>query len=105
MGKMAATMAGNYRIQLDLPPTLYRWLTGEAARRSVPLAQVVQQALERYTESETTVFDITRTRTWELCGTLEVAEPDPEYIVRYDEQGNVITNYAEHVDDQLYRGL
>jgi len=104
MGTMTATTAGRYRIQLELPPTLYLRLTGEAARRSVSLDQVVQQALERYAESEVTAFDITQTRTWELCGTLKVAEPDPEYVVRHDEQGNVITNYAEHVDDLLYRG-
>lgn len=46
----------------------------------------------------------TETRTWELCGTLEVAEPKPEYVVGRDEQGRPITNYAEHVDDVLYRG-
>lgn len=45
---------------------------------------------------------ITQTRTWELRGTLEVAEPEPEYIVGRDEQGRPITNYAEHVDELLY---
>jgi len=94
MGKMTATTAPNYRIQLDLPPALYRRLTGEAARRSVTLDQVAQQALERYAEAETTAFDIIQTQTWQLCGALEVAEPDPEYIVKHDEQGHVVTNYA-----------
>jgi predicted DNA-binding antitoxin AbrB/MazE fold protein len=47
-------------------------------------------------------FDITKTTTWQLCGMLEIAEPDPEYVVGRDEQGNPITNYAEHVDDVLY---
>jgi predicted DNA-binding antitoxin AbrB/MazE fold protein len=45
-------------------------------------------------------FDITKTSTWQLL--LEIAEPDPEYVVGRDEQGNPITNYAEHVDDVLY---
>ena len=27
--------------------------------------------------TEQTAFDITQTRTWALCGTLEVAEPEP----------------------------
>ncbi|MGH2593389.1 MAG: hypothetical protein ACRDGG_07745 [Anaerolineae bacterium] len=52
---------------------------------------------------EGVAFDITRTQTWQLCGALEIAKPDPEYIVGQDEQGHVITNYAEHVDDILYR--
>jgi hypothetical protein len=45
--------------------------------------------------------DITKTSTWQLL--LEIAEPDPEYVVGRDEQGNLITNYAEHVDEVLYR--
>ena len=104
MGKMTTTAIPNYRIQLDLPPALYRRLTSEASRRSATLDQIVRQVLERYAEAEGTAFDITQTRTWQLCGTLEVAEPDPEYVVRRDEQGNVVTNYAEHVDELLYRG-
>jgi hypothetical protein len=104
MGKMTSTAAQNYRIQLDLPPALYRRLAGEASRRSATLDQVVRQALERYTEAEGVAFDITQTRTWQLCGTLEVAEPDPEYVVRHDEQGAVVTDYAERVDDLLYGG-
>jgi hypothetical protein len=45
-------------------------------------------------------FDITKTSTWQLL--LEITEPDPEYVVGRDEQGNPVTNYAEHVDDVLY---
>ena len=104
MGRMTTTAIPNYRIQLDLPPALYRRLASEASRRSATLDQIVRQVLERYAEVETTTFDITQTRTWQLCGALEVAEPDPEYIVRRDEQGDVVTNYAEHVDELLYRG-
>jgi hypothetical protein len=104
MGKMTNTATQNYRIQLDLPPVLYRRLASEASRRSATLDQVVRQALERYAEAEVMTFDITQTRTWQLCGTLEVAEPDPEYVVRHDEQGKVVTDYAERVDDLLYRG-
>lgn len=104
MEKMTATAPPNYRIQLDLPPALYRRLAGEAARRSISLDQVAKQALERYAESEVIAFDITQTRTWELCGTLTIAEPEPEYVVSHDEQGNAVTNYAEHADDLLYRG-
>jgi hypothetical protein len=37
-----------------------------------------------------------------ICGTLEFSEPEPEYVRGRDEQGQVITDYAEHVDDALY---
>lgn len=104
MGKMTTAAAPNYRVQLDLPPALYRRLTSEATRRSATLDQIVRQALEHYVETEMTVFDITQTRTWELCGALEVAELAPEYVVGRDDHGKAITNYSEHVDDVLYRG-
>jgi hypothetical protein len=104
MGKMTTATPQNYPVQLDLPPALYRRLAGEASRRSATLDQVVRQVLERYAEAEGMAFDITRTRTWQLRGALEVAEPDPEYIVGRDAQGNEVTNYAEHADDLLYRG-
>ena len=104
MGQMTTAAPQNYRIQLDLPPALYRRLANEAARRSATVDQVARQVLERHAESEEMIYDITRTRTWQLCGTLEVAEPDPEYVTGRDEQGNVGTNYAERVDDLLYRG-
>jgi hypothetical protein len=104
MGKMTIAATPGYRVHLDLPPALYKRLASEAARRSATLDQVVQQVLERYAERETAGFDITQTRTWELCGALEVAEPAPEYVVGRDAQGKAITNYSEHVDDVLYRG-
>ena len=43
-----------------------------------------------------------QTQTWQLCGTLQVAKPDAEAIVGQDDQGNLITNYAEQVDTFLY---
>jgi hypothetical protein len=36
------------RINTRLPPALYQRLEAEAARRQVPLSQVVQQALEQF---------------------------------------------------------
>ena len=61
------------------------------------------EAREARTVYESATFDITQTQTWHLCGTLEVSKPDPEYVVGRNEQGQVITNYAEHVDNILYR--
>jgi hypothetical protein len=104
MGRTAAESTPDYRVQLDLSPALYRWLVNEAERRSAPLDQVVRQMLEHFAQTEKPDFDITQTRTWQLCGALEVSEPDLEYIVGRDAQGHEITNYAEHVDDLLYRG-
>ncbi len=49
-------------------------------------------------------FDLSKTRTWELCGAFTVAEPEAEYVVGSDETGSPTTNYAEHVDDVLYMG-
>jgi len=66
-----------------------------------PMAQAeIREARAVY---ESVAFDITQTQTWQLCGTLEITKPDPEYVVGRNEQGQVITNYAEHVDDVLYR--
>ena len=104
MGKTAAESASDTRVQLDLSPALYRWLVNEASRRSAPLDQVVRQMLEDFAQTEKPEFDITQTRTWQLCGALEVSEPDFEYVVGRDAQGHEITNYAEHADDLLYRG-
>jgi hypothetical protein len=101
MGKTAAESPPDYHLQLDLSPALYRWLVNEATRRSTPLDQVVRQMLEQFAQTEEPDFDITQTRTWQLCGALEVSEPAPEYIVGRDAQGHEITNYAEHADELL----
>lgn len=90
---------------IDLPPRLYRWLSDEAMRRSVSMEQVVRLALDQLIETEKKDYDVRQTRTWQLCGALEVSEPDPEYGVGRDAKGQEITNYAEHVDDVLYRGV
>lgn len=104
MGSAAQTAAADFGIQLNLPPGLYHWLSDEAMRRSVSMEQVVRLALDQLIEAEQKNYDIRHTRTWQLCGALEVSEPDPEYIVGCDAQGQGITNYAEHTDDVLYRG-
>jgi hypothetical protein len=38
---------------------------------------VIQAVLEQHAQP----FDLTKTRTWELCGAFTVAEPEPEYLV------------------------
>jgi hypothetical protein len=91
-------------LQVHLPDSLYQWLWREAQRRRATIPELARLALEHYAQEQDKVFDITQTRTWQLCGALDVAEPDLEYIVGQDNQGQVITNYAEHVDDVLYGG-
>jgi len=85
------------RIEITIPDALYQWLSQEAQRRAQDISTVVQEALEHYAQH----FDLTETRTWELCGAFFVAEPEPKYIVGTDETGEPITNYAEHVDEVL----
>ena len=87
-------------LTIDIPDELMSRL----ASMGRPVQDIVVQALERYVHSEDSAFAITQTRTWQLCGTLEVSEPEPEYVCGRDEQGQVITDYAERVDDVLYRG-
>jgi metal-responsive CopG/Arc/MetJ family transcriptional regulator len=89
------------QLEITISETLYQWLFREAQRRAQNISNVVQAVLEQYVQQ----FDLTRTRTWELCGTFTVAEPEPEYLVGLDETGPPITNYAEHVDAVLYRGV
>jgi hypothetical protein len=98
-----ASSTPQIRIQLDLPGALYQWLSREAARRSVTVDQLTYQLLERYAQSEGDGFDITQTQTWQMCGALSVAEPESAYVVGRDAEGHAITNYAEHVDDVVYR--
>ena len=66
-----------------------------------PLQDIVLEVLTRHVQAREGVFTITQTRTWQLCGTLEVSEPEPEYVSGKDEQGQIITNYAEHVNEVL----
>ena len=75
-------------------------LMSRLAKQSSSIQDIVIKALENYIETESQ--EITKTRTWELCGSLEVSEPDPKYIIGKDTQGQVITNYAENVDQVIY---
>lgn len=79
-------------------------LVPRLARMGRPVQDIVVQALKHYVQAEDAAFVITQTRTWQLCGALEVSELEPEYVCGRDEQDQVITNYAERVDDVLYRG-
>jgi antitoxin component of MazEF toxin-antitoxin module len=62
-------------------------------------------ALSDKTEPEDSYPEISQTRTWELCGSLDIEKPDPRYIIAHDEHGRIITNYAEQIDDVLTKDI
>ncbi|HKZ84754.1 MAG TPA: hypothetical protein VJ793_13950 [Anaerolineae bacterium] len=79
------------------------WLREQIALADTGIGQTEREIREAHVAYQSTTFDITQTQTWQLCGTFEIAQPDSEFIVGRDIQGQIITNYAEHVDDVLYR--
>jgi metal-responsive CopG/Arc/MetJ family transcriptional regulator len=85
-------------LEITLPDALYQWLLNEAKRNAQDVSTVVQAALEQYAQP----YDLTKTRTWELCGAFTVVEPEAAYIVNSN-QDLPVTNYAEHVDEILCR--
>jgi hypothetical protein len=103
MTPLTTVTAQRRRIEVSVPDTLYRWLSRESKQRGATMDQLLSQALELYAQTVSAPFDITRTHTWELCGALNVAEVEPEYVVTHGENGGAVTNYAEHADDVLYR--
>jgi len=93
-----ATQKASRQIEITVSEALYQRLSREAQRRSQDVSTVIQAALEQHSRE----FDLTQTRTWELCGAFTVAEPEPKYLVGSDEADSPATNYAEHIDDVLY---
>ena len=83
------------RLTIEIPDELISQL--ELTGYSVQ--DVVVRAIECYVQADLPI--ITESRTWQLCGSLKVSDPAPEYVVG-EQQGKMITNYAEKVDDVLY---
>jgi hypothetical protein len=59
----------------------------------------LQQKAKEVTEQN---YDITKTKTWAAIGLYPIPNPDSQYIVSTDSNQELITNYAEHVDETLY---
>ena len=76
-------------------------LLSEIEQIGQPIQAVIVQAVEAYVLKNHR-SSVMQTQTWQLCGTLQVAKPDAQAIVGQDDQGNLITNYAEQVDTFLY---
>jgi hypothetical protein len=83
------------QITLDIPDELISSLKV----KNQSLEDIVINTLKNYIETETT--DITKTQTWELCGSLEIPNPETEFIID-NKKTEISTNYAENVDKILY---
>lgn len=44
------------------------------------------------------------TKLWSLVGSIEITDPEPQFIVGYTPEGKPITNYSENVDEVIYTG-
>ncbi len=83
------------KLTVDIPDRLVSQV--ESAGQSVEA--VLLKAFTKYVDDELPKRDITKTRTWELRGSFAVAEPEAKGSEAVE------TNYAEHIDDVLYKGL
>jgi hypothetical protein len=77
-------------------------LASQLEQLGQPMQELVVRALQQYVRVEHDQFVMTQTRTWQLAGTLEVANPEQSDRVEQSAEGVAHTNYAEHVDDVLY---
>lgn len=84
------------QILIEIPDELISRLQEQKSS----VQEIVIKALENYLQTE--LLDITKTRTWELCGSLEIDQPEPKYMIGQDNQGQPITNYAENINEILY---
>jgi len=83
------------KITLEIPDELMSRIDTEQES----LQDIFIKAIEKYLGTEKP--NITQTRTWELCGSLEIPHPESQFIVE-DQEAEKSTNYAEHIDKILY---
>lgn len=67
-------------LKITLSDAIYQSLLQESQNRTQDVSVIVQAALEQYAQQ----VDLTKTRTWELCGAFTIAEPETKYIVDSD---------------------
>ena len=65
------------------------------------LTQLQQQISPPSLSERKQHYDITKTKTWSTIGKYQIPNPDPQYIVSDRGSQELITNYAESVDDIL----
>lgn len=83
------------QISLDIPDELMSSLNAQ----NQSLEDIIINALKNYVETE--IIDLTKTKTWKLCGSLEIPNPETEFIID-DQKTEMSTNYAENIDKVLY---
>ena len=82
-------------ITLNIPDRLMKQIQG----RSETIEFLLLKAREDYWQKEP--FDIRQTKTWELCGSFVVLNPEPKFIVE-NGKSELSTNYSERIDEVLY---
>lgn len=73
-------------------------LMNRLQNQSDSIQSILIKALEDYLDRETS--GITKTETWELCGSLEIPNPEPEFIASQTKT-ECSTNYSEQSDRSL----
>lgn len=71
----------------------------QANRTGFSVQEFIMQAIQKYTHHEVSLVN---TQTWQLCGGLQVKNNLDTPIHR---NLDVVTNYAESIDDVLYGNL
>ena len=83
------------RVTLEIPDQLMNKLQNQ----SESIQSILLKALEEYLAKEQ--LNLLKTKTWELCGSLEIPNPEPEFTIKVQDS-ELSTNYAEHIDEVLY---
>ncbi|TYQ26408.1 hypothetical protein [Pseudanabaena sp. UWO310] len=71
----------------------------QANRTGFSVQEFVMQAIQKYIHQE---VPLVHTQTWQLCGGLQVKK---NLDVPIHSDLDVVTNYAENIDDVLYGNL
>jgi hypothetical protein len=82
------------QVTLEIPDQLMTQLQ----QQKDSVQTVLLKALEEYLAKQQS--NITKTQTWELCGSLEIPLPESQFI--NNQSSELSTNYAEHIDEILY---
>ncbi len=83
------------QITLDIPDKLLSQINTDDQE----LQKIFISAIKNYIQSQ--AKDITKTKTWELCGKLELKTSEIDEFAR-NNQNIHQTNYAENLDKSLY---
>ncbi|MGI0481510.1 hypothetical protein ACN4EE_12050 [Geminocystis sp. CENA526] len=83
------------KVTVEIPENLMNKIQNS----NYSIKDILLKALEEYFIKEE--LNITTTKTWELCGSLEITNPEPQFQIS-DSNGKIYTNYAENIDEILY---